>query len=36
MKKLVINHPVLKFYDPDDEVTLQYDASENGLGATLL
>ena len=36
VKKLVISHPVLKFYDPDDEVTLQCDASENGLGATLL
>ena len=28
--------PVLKFYSLDEEVTLQCDASEKGLGATLL
>ena len=28
--------PVLKFYDINDEVTLQCDASECGLGAALL
>ena len=36
VKQLVVNHPVLKFYDPLAEVTLQCDASEYGLGATLL
>ena len=32
IKQLVSNHPVLKFYDPQAEVTLQCDASEYGLG----
>lgn len=36
MKKLVIQHPVLKYYDIGEEVTLQCDASERGLGATLM
>ena len=36
VKKLVVNHPVLKYYDSQEEVTLQCDASEKGLGATLL
>ena len=36
MKKLVINYPVLKYYDRNEEVTLQCDASEKGLGPTLL
>ena len=36
VKKLVVQHPVLKFYDVNEEVTLQCDASERGLGATLL
>ena len=36
IKQLVADHPVLKFYDPGAEVNLQYDASEYGLGATLL
>ena len=36
INQLVINHPVLKFYDPQAGVTLQCDASEYGLGATLL
>ena len=36
MKKLVIQHPVLKYYDIGEEVTLQVDASERGLGATLM
>ena len=36
LKKLVVNHPVPKHYDCNEEVTLQCDASEKGLGATLL
>ena len=36
IKKLVVNHPVLKYYDSNAEVTLQCDASEKGLGAVLL
>ena len=36
VKKLVSANPVLKYYDMDAEVTIQCDASEKGLGATLL
>ena len=36
IRKLVTRHPVLKYYDMNAEVTLQCDASEKGLGATLL
>ena len=36
VKKLVVNHPILKYYDCNAEVTLQCDASEKGLGAVLL
>jgi len=36
VKRLVSNHPVLKYYDINKEITLQCDASEKGLGATLL
>ena len=36
MKKLVENYPVLKYYDINDEVAVQCNASERGLGATLL
>ena len=36
MKKLVVQHPVLKYYDISEEVTPQCDASERGLGATLM
>ena len=36
VKKLVANYPVLKYYDINDEVTIQCDASKQGLGATLL
>lgn len=28
--------PVLQFYDVHEEATIQCDASQNGLGATLL
>ena len=36
IKQLVISHPVLRYYDVNEEVTLQCDASERGLGAVLL
>ena len=36
MKKLVTCHQVLKYYDLEEQVTIQCDASEVGLGATLL
>ena len=36
MKNLVSKHPVLKYYDVNEEVTIQCDASEKGLGASLL
>ena len=36
MRELVIKHPVLKYYDLQEEVTMQSDASEYGLGAALL
>ena len=33
---LIIKEPLLKFYDLSKEVTIQADASEKGLGATLM
>ena len=36
IKQLVIQHPVLKFYNIEEEVTIQTDASEKGLDAVLL
>ena len=36
VKKLVVNHPILKYYDCNAEVTLQCDPSEKGLGTVLL
>ena len=36
VKELVVQHPVLKFYNTEEEVTLQCEASETGSGATLL
>lgn len=36
VKQLVTCHPVLKYYNLQEEVTLQCDASETGLGAALL
>ena len=36
IKQLVADHPVLKFYNPGAEVTLQCDAREYSLGATLI
>lgn len=36
VKQLVSTEPVLKYYDVNEEVTIQCDASEVGLGATLM
>ena len=36
VKKLVANYPVLKYYNINDKVTIQCEASERGLGVTLL
>jgi hypothetical protein len=33
---LVTSEPVLSYYDPGCELTLQCDASETGLGAAIL
>ena len=36
LQTMITKAPVLKFYDVRDEATIQCDASEKGLGATLL
>ena len=36
MRELVVKHLVLKYYDLQEEVTMQCDAHEYGLGAALL
>ena len=36
VKKLVVNHPVLAYYNCKEEVTIQCDASEKGLMAAIL
>uniref|UniRef100_A0A8C9WLU3 Gypsy retrotransposon integrase-like protein 1 n=1 Tax=Scleropages formosus TaxID=113540 RepID=A0A8C9WLU3_SCLFO len=36
IKEIVANAPVLKYYNPDVEFTIQRDASDTGLGAALL
>ena len=33
MKAVIASAPVLKFFDPSEEVVLQCDASQHGLGA---
>ena len=36
IKRLVTTKPVLKYYDPKQQLVLQSDASETGLGATIM
>ena len=36
IKNMISSTPVLKYYDVASETTIQCDASESGLGATLL
>ena len=36
VKRLITNHPVLRYYDVTKEVTLQCDAPQSGIGAALL
>lgn len=36
LKALLTKSPVLRFYDPNEDVTLQVDASQHSLGAVLL
>lgn len=36
IKETIANAPVLKYYNPDEELTIQCDASEGGLGAALM
>ncbi|KAL9983216.1 hypothetical protein ACROYT_G005355 [Oculina patagonica] len=36
VKRLLIEAPILSYYDPSSELAIQCDASQNNLGATLL
>ena len=36
MQKLVKEAPILSYYNPANELTIQCDASQSGLGAALL
>ena len=36
IKRLVTEPPILKYYEPDKPLVLQCDASDNGLGASIL
>ena len=36
VKQLITREPMLKYFDPSKEVTLQYGASESALGAVIL
>ncbi|KAK3706239.1 hypothetical protein QZH41_000395, partial [Actinostola sp. cb2023] len=36
LKELLTTAPLLKYFDPKDEIELQCDASEKGLGAACL
>lgn len=35
-KETIVNAPVLKYYNPDEELTVQCDASDTGLGAAFI
>lgn len=36
IKETIANAPVLKYYNPDEELTIKCDASDGGLGAALM
>ncbi|KAL6471877.1 hypothetical protein MHYP_G00205270 [Metynnis hypsauchen] len=36
LKRTIATAPVLKYYDPEEDLTLQCDSSETGLGAALM
>lgn len=36
LKNMIANTPVLKYYSPEEELTVQCDASDTGLGAALV
>ena len=36
IKETIVKSPALAFYDPGKELTLEYDASEYGLGSALI
>ncbi|MES9901692.1 MAG: RNase H-like domain-containing protein, partial [Sedimenticola sp.] len=36
IRSVLINNPVLKFYDVEKDVTIQCDSSQNGIGACLI
>ena len=36
IKKAVTEHPILSYYKPDEELTLQTDSSETGMGCALI
>lgn len=36
IKELIVNGPILQNFNPDEEVTIQTDASQNGLGCCLI
>ena len=36
VQRLVTEAPVLCYYDPSQNLTIQYDASQSGLGAVIL
>lgn len=35
-KETIVNAPVLKYYNPDEELTVQCDASDTGLGVAFM